>query len=80
MTSSAFVSSRMATKVACPERLGRANFWIRRSCSCCLARIAAEYTRLLKPIFLYANFIAFIDPHIDPERPQYRDFLSSCWM
>ena len=61
--------------VACPERLVRTNFWTQRSCSCRLPRNATEYTRLLRPIFCYANFIAFIDPHIDPERPQYRDFL-----
>lgn len=61
--------------VTCPERLATTAFWTNRPCSLRIPRSMGEYSTLLAPILRHSNFIAFIDPHLDPSEPRYRDFL-----
>jgi len=61
--------------VARIDRLPSASWWARRSSSVRLARTAAEYTRHLHLLLKCANSIMFIDPHIDPTRRRYSDFI-----
>ena len=61
--------------VSCPERLHSTPFWRDRPCSCRVSRTVTEYRKVIDPLLRCANSLAFIDPHLDPEKPQYRDFL-----
>jgi len=61
--------------VDCPEKLANAGFWKDRPCSRRIPRNIEEYSSLLEPVLRHANFIAFIDPHLDPKRPGYQNFI-----
>jgi len=56
------------------DRLGSAPWWAARASSVRLARSMADYRRHLCPVLRCANSLMFIDPHLDPARPGYRDF------
>ena len=60
--------------VARIDRLSNAPWWAARSPSVTLARTLEGYTRHLDPVLRHANLIVFIDPHLDPEKPRYREF------
>ncbi|MDD5198394.1 MAG: hypothetical protein PHC88_01200 [Terrimicrobiaceae bacterium] len=61
--------------VSCPERLPGTPFWRDRPCSYRIPRTLAEYRPIIDPFIRWANYIAFIDPHLDPDAWKYRDFL-----
>ena len=61
--------------ITCPERLATTAFWTNRPCSLRIPRSMGEYSLLLAPILRHSNFIAFIDPHLDPSETRYKDFL-----
>ncbi|MBN2491309.1 MAG: hypothetical protein JXQ29_10725 [Planctomycetes bacterium] len=60
--------------VARIDRLASARWWAARSPSVSLHRNVAEYLEQLAPVSRCANSLMFIDPHLDPARPGYRDF------
>jgi hypothetical protein len=56
-------------------------FWSSRTCSRRIQRKIVEYRKLLDLVLRHANWLAFIDPHLDPSDRKYRDFhqlLASC--
>ena len=57
------------------DRLSRAPWWRQRSASVRLDRKLADYRQHLDPILRCANSLLFIDPHLDPERSDYRAFV-----
>lgn len=61
--------------VARIDQLARAPWWTSRSPSVRLTRTLADYQTHLEPILRCANSIMFIDPHLDPTRYSYRDFV-----
>ncbi len=60
--------------VARIDRLSRAPWWTQRSPSVRLDRKLPIYQQHLDPILRCANSLQFIDPHLDPTRPGYREF------
>ena len=60
--------------VARIDRLSSAPWWAARSPSVTLARTLEDYKRHLDPVLRHANLLVFIDPHLDPEKRQYREF------
>ena len=56
------------------DRLSRAPWWTERSPSVRLNRKLADYRQHLDPILRCANSLMFIDPHLKPERHDYREF------
>jgi hypothetical protein len=67
--------------VACPQKLTSAPFWSSRTCSRRIPRKIGEYRKLLDLVLCHANWLAFIDPHLNPSDRKYRDFhqlLASC--
>ena len=67
-------SYRSEALVARIDRLESAAWWQNRSTSVNLTRRLTAYRLHLEPILRCANSLQFIDPHLDPMRPQYRDF------
>lgn len=61
--------------VAPINKLATTLWWTDRSSSVRLARSLVNYRTSLDLILRHANSIMFIDPHVDPGRPQYRDFV-----
>ena len=62
--------------IASIDRLSSAPWWARRSPSVRLTRTVEEYRDNLRLILQCANSIMFIDPHLDPSRRRYRNFIS----
>jgi hypothetical protein len=60
--------------VARIDRLTSAKWWAERSPSVSLRRNMEDYLYQLDPVLRCANSLMFIDPHLDPVRPGYRDF------
>ena len=60
--------------VECVDRLPAAPWWTSRSPSVRLNRTLADYREQLEPILRCANSLQFIDPHLNPQRPGYREF------
>jgi hypothetical protein len=58
------------------DRLSSAPWWVSRSSSVRLLRTINEYEENLYLILRCANSIMFVDPHLDPSRPHYQDFIS----
>ena len=56
------------------DLLSRARWWTPGRPSVRLDRKLEEYKHHLQPILRYANSLLFIDPHLDPRRPGYREF------
>lgn len=56
------------------NRLSSAPWWSGRSPSVRLVRNVGSYIDNLRLVLQCANSIMFIDPHLDPTKPQYRDF------
>lgn len=57
------------------ERLSSAIWWIQRSPSLRLRRQTDDYIKHLRLILNHANSLMFIDPHIDPTRTSYVEFI-----
>jgi hypothetical protein len=68
----AFEAERLVARI---DRLAETPWWTARSPSTRLARTIADYQTHLDPILRCANSIMFIDPHLDPTRYGYRDFV-----
>lgn len=67
--------------VACPQKLASAPFWSSRECSTRVSRTIADYRKVLDPVLRFANWLAFIDPHLNPSDRKCRDFhelLAAC--
>ena len=62
------------TLVAQIDRLQGAPWWAARSPSVRLARTVGDYRKHLDLVLRYSNLLVFVDPHLDPEKPRYRDF------
>jgi hypothetical protein len=65
---------------ACPvvsavERATNSTWWRGRSTSLRVPRNVGAYIQHLRLVLANANSLMFIDPHVDPERPQYRNFI-----
>lgn len=65
---------------ACPvvyrvERVTSSAWWHDRSPSVQLPRSVAAYTQALRLVLANANSLMFIDPHLDPTRHGYRNFI-----
>ena len=60
--------------VARIDRLGSAPWWRARSPSVTLSRTLADYADHLEPVLRCSNSLMFIDPHLDPMQPRYREF------
>ena len=58
------------------DRLSGARWWEKRSSSIRLDRNIAAYCEHLDPVLRCANSFQFIDPHLHPGRPQYREFAN----
>ena len=74
-TNSVWESFRGKTLVASIEKLPNVSWWQSRSCSCRIKKETKEYVEQLHKVFRQANSIMFIDPHIDPTRDNYKEFL-----
>jgi len=62
--------------VACIDQLTTAPWWTGRSPSVRLGRTIADYTEHLRLILHCANSVMFIDPHLDPSRRRYGEFVT----
>lgn len=62
--------------VASIEMLPSVSWWAERSCSVRPVRTIDSYRQHLNLILQCSNSIMFIDPHLDPSRGHYRDFIS----
>ena len=58
------------------DLLSRAGWWAHRSPSVRLDRKLPDYRQHLNPILRHANSLQFIDPHLHPKRPGYRQFAN----
>ena len=67
----AFPGERLVARI---DKLASAPWWAARSSSLRLERNLAAYQEHLAPVLRCANSIMFIDPHLDPQRPGYREF------
>lgn len=56
------------------ERVTGAAWWRARSPSRDLARSTADYLTALDPILRHSNSLMFVDPNLDPSRPNYGRF------
>lgn len=61
-------------EVASIEKLAASPWWKSRSCSATIRRRTDDYIRLLDRILAQANSLMFIDPNLDPSRPNYNSF------
>src|SRR6266568_315123 len=57
------------------HRLHAKSWWQERSCSIRLKRTTKDYLEVMMPILLYSNSLMFIDPNLDPSKPNYSKFV-----
>jgi hypothetical protein len=62
--------------VASIDRLPSTRWWSERSSSVRLSRSISDYETNLRLVLTCSNSIMFIDPHLDPGLPRYRDFVT----
>lgn len=62
------------SKVAPIEKIQNTLWWKSRSPSVRLNRNTNDYLRHLRLVLGHANSLMFIDPHLNPNRPNYREF------
>ena len=55
-------------------RMQATDWWRARSCSVRLDRKTRDYIRHLGPVFRHSNSLMFIDPNLDPTKPNYAEF------
>lgn len=65
---------------ACPvvyriERVSGSRWWHDRTPSVQVPRNIGAYLQALRLVLANANSLMFIDPHLDPSRPRYRNFV-----
>ena len=58
------------------DRLGSSQCWTKRRSSVRLARCSDAYHDQLRLIMRHAKSVMFIDPHLNPTKRQYSDFLN----
>ncbi|NIA11682.1 MAG: hypothetical protein GWP10_18660 [Nitrospiraceae bacterium] len=75
-TSKVAANFRDKREVASIDRLSSAHWWAIQSPSVRLARTTEAYKENLKLVLRCANSIMFIDPHLDPTRKNYGEFIS----
>jgi len=75
-TSKVAANFRNEREVVSIDRLSSAHWWATRSPSVRLARTTEAYKENLKLVLRCANSIMFIDPHVDPTRKNYGEFIS----
>jgi hypothetical protein len=63
-------------KIASIDRLGSAAWWAQCNESMRLNRTLQDYQEALRLVLLHSNSIMFIDPHLDPDKPGYKDFVT----
>ncbi|GIW53109.1 MAG: hypothetical protein KatS3mg082_2939 [Nitrospiraceae bacterium] len=68
----AFPSEALVARI---DRLSGAQWWVTRASSVTLRRDMREYRIQLDPVLRCANSLMFIDPHLDPAKPKYADFV-----
>lgn len=61
--------------VASIEKLSNASWWQARSPSLRLHRTTDDYLQHLRLVLSHAHSLMFIDPHLDPTRRGYREFV-----
>lgn len=66
---------RHQTVVSPIEKLSSASWWQARSPSLRLHRTTDDYLQHLRLVLSHANSLMFIDPHLDPTRQGYREFV-----
>jgi hypothetical protein len=71
-TSTYFRNERAVSSI---ERLDAAAWWRANIESVHLARQTEEYLKHLSLILKHANLLMFIDPHLDPRRGRYSEFV-----
>lgn len=77
-TASAYQSHNLVTATSV---MNEQTWWLGGKNSIQLKRSKADYVTSLGPTLRHSNFIMFIDPHLDAERPDYASFsdlLSVC--
>jgi len=57
------------------DKLDTAGWWTRNRESVIVNRTISEYLRYLGLALKHANFLMFVDPHLDPQQRRYRDFV-----
>ncbi len=71
-TKEAFSSESRAASM---EKLTSHAWWSARSPSLRLRRTTEDYLLRLNLVLRHANSLMFIDPHLDPTKPQYQEFF-----
>ncbi len=61
-------------RVARIDRLSSARWWVSRSPSVRVKRALADYEQHLDLVLRFSNSLMFIDPYLDPRKPQYGSF------
>ena len=61
-------------RVARIDRLSSAPWWASRSSSVRVERTRSDYEQQLDLVLRFSNSVMFIDPHLDPRKPQYATF------
>jgi hypothetical protein len=56
------------------QRMHKADWWQARSCSVRLDRRTSDYLHHLGPVLRHSNSLMFIDPNLDPTKPNYAEF------
>jgi hypothetical protein len=56
------------------RRLHKASWWEARACSIRLERRTGQYLQHLGPVLRHSNSLMFIDPNLDPTKPNYHQF------
>ena len=72
-TSKAFEKNPLVASIT---KLGQAPWWQGGNNSVEVRRTMDDYRKILGPVLQHSNSLMFIDPHLDPNKPQYREFGS----
>ena len=68
-----FSSEKLVSSI---DKLSNAIWWQKRSSSVRLDRNISDYQENMHLVLRCANSLMFIDPHLDPFLPRYRDFVT----
>ena len=74
-TARCFSNSTHKRLIGIIDKLNDTPWWASRSHSIRLHRTTADYLQHLDLILSCSNSLMFIDPHLDPEKRGYRDFI-----
>lgn len=62
--------------VADVSKLNGTKWWHGNACTQALQRTLADYQSVLEPVLQHSRSLMFIDPHLDPTKSHYGDFLT----